>query len=282
MLAKDPIPQTMGWFGFAGAEIMFYFPAPFTFRRILKEKSVSGFDHSPYVMSVATNVCWVAYGAVTPGRFQPLLTNAVGGVIEVIYVGIFLKYAKGVAFVKLLRDVIFAVVCLALVLAYSLLLKLPFPNIGGESHVSSFLGVAAAVANSLMYASPLKIISKVIETKSVEFMPMTICIGGLICAIAWTSFAILVGDISIFIPNFIGVLTGFAQMFVYVCYCGNRRRQQKMASIYIPSESVDEKDGLPVIVHVADEEQKDPSAHHKHRFRNNNNTLAEPLLTASA
>mmetsp|Transcript_20951 Transcript_20951/g.67488 ORF Transcript_20951/g.67488 Transcript_20951/m.67488 type:complete len:299 (-) Transcript_20951:251-1147(-) len=288
MLAKDVVPQAMGWCGFAGAEILFYTPLPFTFRRIFKEKSVAGFDHTPFVVSVATNVCWVAYGAVTPGRFQPLLTNAVGGFIEVFYVGVFLKFAVGVHRIALVRDLVMTVVILVLILGYSLLLHLPFPNISGESHTSSLLGVASAVVNTCMFASPLKICRRVIQTKSVEFLPMSLCVGGFLCGAFWTIYAILVGDISIFIPNFVGVCTGITQFAVYLAYRGYNSERTK-TQLYAPAaDDADKEDDEGPVVLVAngdwEERKEDITTSTKKQKKHNvhaasRHQLSEPLLT---
>jgi len=300
MVGKELAPQVLGWCGFATAEFLFYSQLPTTFRRILREKTVSGFDHTPYVVSVMTNVCWVAYGAVTPGRFQPLLTNAVGGFIEVIYVGIFFKYARGRQFVALARDCLLAGVVLALILACAFLFKVQFPKIGGESHSSSLLGVASAVVNTAMFASPLNVAHTVVKTKSVEFMPFTLCLGGFLCGASWTTFAVLVGDVSIFLPNFAGALFGLTQLVVYACYFRSTPHKRKKSRLYaaLPSDNK----GDTRIVHVAvdddtsvgdlssnwahsdggyDEQKNEPLPKKKQSMtRQATKHLSEPLLAA--
>ena len=300
MRVSQTVPQAMGWVGFTGAEMLFYLSAPFTFRRILKEKSVAGFDHIPYVMGVATNVCWVSYGAVTPGRFQPLLTNAVGMVAEVTYVCIFLRLAKGRQRIALIRDILWTVVLLGLMEAYAFY-PLPFPSVNDENSTSSLLGICAAVVNIIMFAAPLKQVEKVIETQSVEFMPFSLCFGGFICGGAWTCYAILIGDISVFIPNFAGVLTSILQFIVYVIYRGVEQKKKKKSPAVVydsPRDAVEDdspkdyyklpKTHVLLQVNSADDEEKEENPFKQrdrsqdnpfiHNNKDRSNTLNEPLL----
>lgn len=52
-----------------------------------------GEERRRYVVSWMNCALWTTYAAITPGRLQPFVTNAGGGVLEAIYCGIFLRYA---------------------------------------------------------------------------------------------------------------------------------------------------------------------------------------------
>jgi hypothetical protein len=69
-----------------------------------------------------------------------------------------------------------------------------------------------------MYSSPLAVMSTVVRTRSVEFMPLGLSLGTLGCAASWSVFAIYVGDATILIPNILGVALALAQLALYARY----------------------------------------------------------------
>jgi hypothetical protein len=60
----------------------------------------------------------------------------------------------------------------------------------------------------------------VVRTKSVEFMPLSLSVGTLLCAASWSVYAIYVGDATILVPNILGVLLAIVQLGLYATYCG--------------------------------------------------------------
>ena len=72
---------------------VFYRP---TFWRIIKKKDVEQFQYYPYVATVLNCLFWVFYGLpiVKPDSILIVTINGVGLVIELIYLSIYLFYAK--------------------------------------------------------------------------------------------------------------------------------------------------------------------------------------------
>uniref|UniRef100_A0A0E0QNP6 Bidirectional sugar transporter SWEET n=1 Tax=Oryza rufipogon TaxID=4529 RepID=A0A0E0QNP6_ORYRU len=52
-----------------------------------------------------------------------------------------------------------------------------------------------------MYSSPLTIMSQVVKTKSVEYMPLLLSVVSFLNGLCWTSYALIRFDIFITIPN---------------------------------------------------------------------------------
>jgi len=88
----------------------------------------------------------------------------------------------------------------------------------GDSGQTDFLGILASTFNTLMYGSPLSIMFQVIQTKSVEFMPLPLTIMTSFSCITWGLYAFYVGDIFIGIPNYIGILLCILQYILYGTY----------------------------------------------------------------
>ncbi|KAJ8598645.1 hypothetical protein CTAYLR_003095 [Chrysophaeum taylorii] len=213
--SSSPVVIAFGWVGALTAWALFSSPMG-TFVKIARDGKVRGFDHLPYVVSVANCGLWVSYGLITPNRLQPLVTNAVGAVLELAYCVVFVRCSPTR---KCLRDLVLALSCIA---AVDLLAVLGagefFPRVGGDAPASSLVGLAAAALNTAMYAAPLNVVRRVVRSKSVEFMPLGLAFGGFFCSATWTVYAIAVGDLAIFIPNICGDVLAIIQFVVYAAY----------------------------------------------------------------
>merc|ERR1712107_432322 len=80
------------------------------------------------------------------------------------------------------------------------------------------LGVVCTALNILTYASPLGVMSTVIRTRSVEFMPLGLSVATLLVSLIWAWYALWVGDLYIAICNNCGVALGIAQVLLYARY----------------------------------------------------------------
>ncbi|KAJ6965689.1 bidirectional sugar transporter SWEET4-like [Populus alba x Populus x berolinensis] len=70
----------------------------------------------------------------------------------------------------------------------------------------------------MMYASPLTIVKKVVTTKSVEFMPLSLSLANFLNGCVWTAYALIRFDIFMLVSNGIGAFFGFLQLVLYAFY----------------------------------------------------------------
>lgn len=208
--ASSPVVMSLGWLGAFGACALFLSPVP-TLRRIVREKSVLDFDHTPYVVSLIQCALWVTYTAMLPGLIEPMVTNIVGVCLELTYCAIFVRFRTAC-----LRDVAAATTTFGLVVCLAHIV--PFPRLAGATPRASLIGVLASLVNVLMYASPLNVTRVVVRTKSVEFMPLSLTLGTLACSACWAAYAFTLGDFFIFVPSVLGVALALCQLLIYSWY----------------------------------------------------------------
>jgi solute carrier family 50 protein (sugar transporter) len=72
----------------------------------------------------------------------------------------------------------------------------------------------------------------VVRTKSVEYMPLSLSVCTLLCALSWSVYAIYVGDATILVPNILGVLLAIVQLGLYATYCGSGSNGGEAAALH--------------------------------------------------
>jgi solute carrier family 50 protein (sugar transporter) len=193
--------------------VLFLSPVP-TFIRIWKKGSVEQYSPVPYVATLLNCMMWVLYGLplVHPHSMLVITINGTGMAIELTYVTLFLLYSTGPARRKvvllLAAEVAFvgAVAVLVLSLAHT------------HERRSMIVGILCVLFGTGMYAAPLSVMKMVIQTKSVEYMPLSLSLASLVNGICWTAYALIKFDLYITIPNGLGVLFAVAQVVLYAIY----------------------------------------------------------------
>ncbi|EAZ43904.1 hypothetical protein OsJ_28526 [Oryza sativa Japonica Group] len=92
--------------------------------------------------------------------------------------------------------------------------------LGAHTHQrrSLVVGILCVIFGTIMYSSPLTIMSQVVKTKSVEYMPLLLSVVSFLNGICWMSYALIRFDIFITIPNGLGVLFALIQLILYAIY----------------------------------------------------------------
>ncbi|GMI86897.1 hypothetical protein like AT4G10850 [Hibiscus trionum] len=200
---------------------LFLSPMP-TFYQIYKKKAVEEFQSFPYLCTVMNCIIWCFYGLpiVKKDNFLVLTINAIGLVIELFYLTVYVIYANDrkkrlhVGFVLLGEAILTVIIVLLAIFALG-------------SHRTLFVGIVADVFNIVMYASPLAIWKKVIKTKSVEYMPFWLSVAGFSNGICWTIYGLLPVDIFILFSNGLGAFFGFIQLGLYGYFYFNGKDKTK-------------------------------------------------------
>jgi len=220
------LEDILGDLGLIAACLLFASPLP-TMRRIYLKGTVEQFSPDPYIFSVCNCTMWVLWALITPDRAAPLQTNTIGTVTYVFYLVVYATGNPGRSFYKKLA---MSATLLAMVSLFAFIVAPSIDVIRSDKTslevASSVLGVAADTFNVLMYAGPLTIMSTVIRTRSIEFMPLPLTLGTVFCSSAWLGYGLVVQDVTIIIPNAGGTLLGFLQVVLYCCYMNTEESRE--------------------------------------------------------
>ncbi|TVU50334.1 hypothetical protein EJB05_01702 [Eragrostis curvula] len=201
-------------FGLLGNVISFMtFLAPIpTFYRIYKTKSTEGFQSVPYVVALFSAMLWIFYALIKTGEGFLITINAAGCVIESIYIIMYFVYApkKGKLFTAKIMALLNVGVFGFILLTTLLLFK-------GDKRVV-MLGWICVGFSVSVFVAPLSIIKRVIQTRSVEYMPFSLSLSLTLSAIVWFLYGLLIKDKYVALPNVLGFTFGIVQMGLYMFY----------------------------------------------------------------
>ncbi|WVZ76708.1 hypothetical protein U9M48_024660 [Paspalum notatum var. saurae] len=240
---RDTIRTAIGVIGNGTALVLFLSPVP-TFIRIWKKRAVEQYSPIPYVATLLNCMMWVLYGlpVVHPHSMLVITINGTGMAIQLTYVTLFLLYSAGAArrkvFLLLAGEVAFVagVAVLVLTLAHT------------HERRSMVVGLLCVLFGTGMYAAPLSVMKMVIQTKSVEYMPLFLSLASLVNGICWTAYALIRFDPYITIPNGLGVLFAVAQLILYAIYYKSTQeiieaRKRKSGQVAMTEVVVDGNNG---------------------------------------
>nr|AYV91996.1 SWEET13c [Saccharum spontaneum] len=201
-------------FGLLGNVISFMtFLAPIpTFYRIYKTKSTAGFQSVPYVVALFSAMLWIFYALIKSNETFLITINAAGCVIETIYIVMYFVYAPKKA--KMFTAKIMLLLNVGVFGAILLLTLLLFK---GDKRVV-MLGWICVGFSVSVFVAPLSIMKRVIQTKSVEYMPFSLSLSLTLSAVVWFLYGLLIKDKYVALPNILGFTFGVVQMVLYVLY----------------------------------------------------------------
>lgn len=233
MISPDAARNVVGIIGNVISFGLFLSPV-LTFWRIYKAKDVEEFKPDPYLATLLNCMLWVFYGipVVHPNSILVVTINGIGLVIEAVYLTIFFLYSdsqkRKKAFAILAVEILFM---LAVVLGVIL---------GAHTHEkrSMIVGILCVIFGSMMYASPLTIMSRVIKTKSVEYMPFLLSLVSFLNGCCWTAYALIRFDLYVTIPNALGAFFGLIQLILYFCYYKSTPKNEKNVELPTVSSNV--------------------------------------------
>ncbi|BAB08422.1 MtN3 protein-like [Arabidopsis thaliana] len=209
----DKLRLSIGILG-NGASLLLYTAPIVTFSRVFKKKSTEEFSCFPYVMTLFNCLIYTWYGLPIVSHLWenlPLVTiNGVGILLESIFIFIYFYYASpkekvGVTFVPV-------IVGFGLTTAISALV------FDDHRHRKSFVGSVGLVASISMYGSPLVVMKKVIETRSVEYMPFYLSFFSFLASSLWLAYGLLSHDLFLASPNMVATPLGILQLILYFKY----------------------------------------------------------------
>ncbi|KAL0355048.1 UNVERIFIED_CONTAM: Bidirectional sugar transporter SWEET14 [Sesamum radiatum] len=184
----NPLVFTFGILGNVVSVLVFLAPVP-TFYRIVKKKSTEEFQSVPYVFTLLSSMLWLYY-AILLSDILLITVNSIGCFIEAIYISIYIAYAPKKPKMLTLALLLLNFVGLGFILIFTNF------TVKGAKRVE-FLGWICVTLLATMYIAPLAITKKVVETKSVEFMPISLSFAIVFCAAMWVGYGSLLKDLHI-------------------------------------------------------------------------------------
>uniref|UniRef100_K3Z8D0 Bidirectional sugar transporter SWEET n=1 Tax=Setaria italica TaxID=4555 RepID=K3Z8D0_SETIT len=207
---QHPWAFTFGLLGNVISFMTFLAPIP-TFYRIYKSKSTEGFQSVPYVVALFSAMLWIFYALIKSNEVLLITINVAGFVIESIYVILYFVYADKkarwfTAKIMLGLNVGF----FGAILLFTLLV------FHGDKRIVT-LGWICVAFSVGVFVAPLSII-RVIQTRSVEYMPFSLSLTLTLSAVVWFLYGLLIKDKYVALPNILGFTFGVVQMVLYVFY----------------------------------------------------------------
>jgi len=211
---EDATKETIGSIATACTFVLFASPAK-TFVRIINSGSTQEFRGEPFLFSFFNCALWVLYAIYQPGRLLPLICNVVGGIFSLVFVLLFAKYCPNPrAF--LLRFC--GIVAIAAIFGGAVKAPAFDTKIDGRDQAAFSVGLLANIFNILMYMSPLAVMKKVMDTRSVEYLPFLFSFFALLTSTFWYMYGVYACDIWITIPNCMGIMLASGQLTLYALY----------------------------------------------------------------
>ncbi|KAL3359329.1 hypothetical protein AABB24_016077 [Solanum stoloniferum] len=239
-------------FGILGNGVSFLVylsPLP-TFYRIFKRKSTEGFQSIPYSVSLFSAMLYLYYAYLKKNEILLITINSFGTGIQLIYLTIFMIYATKSAKIFATKLLIgFNIV------AFGAIVGLTYIFAKENELRISIVGWICAVFSVSVFAAPLSIMRRVIQTKSVEFMPFPLSFFLTICAVMWFFYGLLKKDMYIAMPNILGFSFGIAQMILYTIY--RNRKQQVLPDLSLMDLKEIAIDMKAVVVEIIQENVDD-------------------------
>ncbi|XP_057960933.1 bidirectional sugar transporter NEC1-like [Malania oleifera] len=214
-LSTEILGFIFGLLGNIVSFLVFLAPVP-TFYRIYKKKSTEGFQSIPYVVALFSAMLLLYYSFLKTNAPLIMSINSIGCAIETAYLIIYLIYApkKEKIFTWWLVGANFGM--------YGLILLLTFFLTSGFKRVMVVGWICASICLAV-FISPLSIMSQVIRTRSVEYMPFYLSFFLTLCATMWFFHGLFIKDFYIAVPNVFGFLFGIAQMILYIIYKDSKK-----------------------------------------------------------
>ncbi|XP_055386229.1 sugar transporter SWEET1-like isoform X2 [Condylostylus longicornis] len=177
-------------------------------RKYFLKKSTSESSGFPFICGMLSCSLWLQYGFLTDDNVL-ITVNSVGTVLMLFYVLSY--YIFTVNKQSYIRQFLIAFIILLSVILYTrqeddLALK------------QNVIGYVCCCVTVTFFGSPLSQLFQVIKTRSTEFLPFPLIVCSFIVSLQWFIYGVLMDDVFIEIPNFLGCLLSSVQLGLFVCY----------------------------------------------------------------
>lgn len=223
MSQSEIIEQVCGWFGSALA--LFFFISPVIPIIQLMKREIT-FDKIPGVLllcSLLNCLLWGEFG-LQLNKLPVIVSNGAGAAVTTVWLIIYWAYYADLH-------------CFPTIVYNFLMLNV----IGEVFYICYFyagleynyiVSYVAMVFNTLMFAAPGEKIVQVIRTENHNLIPIFSCIAGVFCSSFWGIYGLIIGQITMIIPNCLGVVFGVLQIICWLIY--RSKRNNRISDINTP------------------------------------------------
>ncbi|KAL4574774.1 hypothetical protein LXL04_021612 [Taraxacum kok-saghyz] len=219
------------------ASFLLYIAPMWTFARVIRKKSTEEFSYVPYTITLLNCLFYTWYGlpVVSYGweNFPMITINGIGILFELSFIIIFIWFTSPK---QKLKAVIMTTIVIIFFSTTALISTFLVHDHQARKRLVGSVGLIASVG---MYASPLVVMKKVIETKSVEYMPFSLSLFSFVASALWLAYGLLGKDMLIAAPNLVGCPLGALQLALY---CKYRNSVMEDPEEEWDVEKVDQKD----------------------------------------
>lgn len=202
-------------------------------RDILKKKSTLKYEFLPYLLTWANSFAWVFYFVHCGWKndIQPFLVNVYGLALNTAVLIIFRAHITDDAVLsKFSLEVPATVLCCG-VLCTASFIGVPLPcDCSDRSSAACWWGKVCVIVNCFLFCGPLAIFQEVWTTKSVQYMPISSIVSGLIASLDCTVYFLCKGDVNGLIPNVAGVVLSGLQAVFFVYIVHNYKQEPVMTA----------------------------------------------------
>lgn len=220
-MSVEALAEGFGTAGVVAAFYLFLSPLP-TAKTICKKKSSLHFSSLPYLSQLLESGLWLIYALMQgPDKVHIAVNNGLGCFFMLLCLSLFLLFPSSpdATFTRPRTAAALLGICVVLGATVGYSAAMDFTCVGGgASGVCSHVGVAAVVLNIVKYTSPLGVLRRVVQTKSVEFMPLNLTLACLACSICWGVYGLLKNDLYTIIANVAGFFLALVQIALYMRY----------------------------------------------------------------
>ncbi|XP_038709404.1 uncharacterized protein LOC120004207 [Tripterygium wilfordii] len=199
-----------------------------TFYQIYRRKSSEGFQSIPYVIGMFSAMLWLFYAIFKKDATLLITINIFTFCMQTGYIIVYFLYAT-----KKDRILTTKLVLLFDVFGFGVICLLSLFLTKGEKRIA-VLGWICMIFALCVFVAPLGIMKKVIQTKSVEFMPFYLSFFLTLSAVMWFFYGFLMKDLFVAVPNTLGFLFGVAQMSLYAVYKNYKKKLPAVAEVLEP------------------------------------------------
>ncbi|XP_021690243.1 bidirectional sugar transporter SWEET10-like [Hevea brasiliensis] len=207
-------------------------PIP-TFYQICKKKTSEGFQSFPYVIALLSAMLWLFYAYFAEDATLLISVNSITFCMETAYLSLYFFYASKKDKIITMKSVL-----LFNVFGFGIISIIAMFLTHGKERVK-LLGWICMIFALSVFVAPLGIVRKVIQTKSVEFMPFSLSLFLTLSAVMWFFYGFLRRDFFVAIPNTLGFIFGAFQMLLYVIYRKPRKSLEKPTLDESPEHVID-------------------------------------------